>query len=138
MCVRALQEKACRTLFFARYEASQFGSPQIESEHLLLGILRENKTVTRRFLNPQSSWEDIRKKIEEHTIIREKVSTSVDLRLSSECQRILTYAAEEADARSHTFIGTEHLLVGILREQSCFAAKLLNDRGVSLESARIS
>jgi hypothetical protein len=129
-------EKARRTIYFARYESSQFGSPQIESEHLLLGILRENKTVTIRFLSPPSSWESIRKQIEQHTIIREKVSTSVDLPLSSECQRILAYAAEEADSLSHKFIGTEHLLLGILREQGCFAAKLLNDRDVSLETAR--
>lgn len=129
-------EKARRTIFFARYESSQFGSPKIESEHLLLGILRENKTVTSRFLSPPSSWESIRKQIGEHTIIREKVSTSVDLPLSSECQRILAYAAEEADGLSHKFIGTEHMLLGILREEGCFAAKLLNDRGVSLETAR--
>lgn len=129
-------EKARRTIFFARYEASQFGSPQIESEHLLLGILRENKTVASRVLNPASSWESIRKEIEARTIIREKVSTSVDLPLSSECQRILAYAAEEAEALSHKFIGTEHLLLGTLREQSCFAAKLLTDMGVSVETAR--
>ena len=48
-------EKARRTIFFARCESSQFGCPQIESEHLLLGILRENKTVIGRFLNPASS-----------------------------------------------------------------------------------
>jgi hypothetical protein len=129
-------EKAKRTIFFARYEASQFGSPQIESEHLLLGILRENKTVTSRFLNPPSSWENIRKEIEEHTIIRGKVATSVDLPLSDECKRILGYAAEEAESLSHKFIGTEHLLLGILREKGCFAAKLLNERGVSIETAR--
>jgi hypothetical protein len=114
----------------------QFGSPQIEAEHLLLGILRENRTVTSRFLSPPSSWESIGKQIEEHTIIREKVSTSVDFPLSSECQRILACAEEEADSRSHKFIGTEHRLLGILREQGCFAAKLLNDSGVSLETAR--
>ena len=129
-------EKARRTIFFARYEASQFGCPQIESEHLLLGILRENKTVTSRFLEPASSWQTIRKQIEEHTIIREKVATSVDLPLSGESSRILAYAAEEANSLSHKFIGTEHLLLGILREQNCFAATLLNQSGVSLDSAR--
>ena len=72
-------EKARRVIFFARYEASQFGSPYIETEHLLLGLLREDKALTNRFLRSHASVESIRKQIEGHTTIREKVSTSVDL-----------------------------------------------------------
>jgi ATP-dependent Clp protease ATP-binding subunit ClpC len=75
-------EKARRVIFFARYEASQFGSPYIETEHLLLGLLREDKALTNRFLRNHASVESIRKQIEGHTTIREKVSTSVDLPLS--------------------------------------------------------
>jgi ATP-dependent Clp protease ATP-binding subunit ClpC len=89
-------EKARRVIFFARYEASQFGSPYIETEHLLLGLLREDKALTNRFLRSHASVESIRKQIEGHTTIREKVSTSVDLPLSNECKRVLAYAAEEA------------------------------------------
>jgi len=129
-------EKARRTIFFARYEASQFGSPCIESEHLLLGLLRENKALTNCFLHSHASVESIRKEIEEHTTIRGKVSTPIDLPLSDECKRILAYGAEEADRLSHKFIGTEHLFLGVLREQGCFGAKLLTDRGVSLDGAR--
>jgi ATP-dependent Clp protease ATP-binding subunit ClpC len=72
-------EKAQRVIFFARYEAAQFGSPFIETEHLLLGVLREDKALTIRFIGPlsPSGW-DIRKEIEGHTAVREKVSTSVD------------------------------------------------------------
>src|SRR5215471_3676793 len=76
-------EKARRVIFFARYEASQFGSPYIETEHLLLGLLREDKALTNRFLRSHASVESIRKQIEGHTTIREKVSTSVDLPLSN-------------------------------------------------------
>ena len=90
-------EKARRVIFFARYEASQFGSPYIETEHLLLGLLREDKALTNRFLRSHASVESIRKQIEGHTTIREKVSTSVDLPLSNECKRVLAYAAEEAE-----------------------------------------
>src|ERR1017187_7987266 len=90
-------EKARRVIFFARYEASQFGSPYIETEHLLLGLLREDKALTNRFLRSHASVESIRKQIEAHTTIREKVSTSVDLPLSNECKRVLAYAAEEAE-----------------------------------------
>ena len=129
-------EKARRVIFFARYEASQFGSPYIETEHLLLGLLREDKALTNRFLRSHASVESIRKQIEGHTTIREKVSTSVDLPLSNECKRVLAYAAEEAERLSHKHIGTEHLLLGLLREEKCFAAEILTERGLRLPMIR--
>jgi len=129
-------EKARRAIFFARYEASQFGSPYIETEHLLLGLLREDKGLTNRFLRSHSSVESIRKQIEGHTIIREKVSTSVDLPLGNECKRVLAYAAEEAERLAHPHIGTEHLLLGLLREPESFAAQILMERGVDEKVVR--
>jgi len=59
-------EKARRVIFFARYESSQFGSPYIETEHLLLGLLREDKALTSRFLRSHASVESIRGQIEGH------------------------------------------------------------------------
>ena len=129
-------EKARRVIFFARYEASQFGSPFIETEHLLLGLLREDKALTNRFLRQHSSVDSIRKQIEAQTTVREKVSTSVDLPLSNECKRVLAYASEEAERLSHKHIGTEHLLLGILREEKCFAAEILAERGLKLTVIR--
>ena len=129
-------EKARRVIFFARYEASQFGSPYIETEHLLLGLLREDKTLANRFLRSHAAVESIRKQIEGHTTIREKVSTSVDLPLSHECKRVLAYGAEEAERLSHKHIGTEHLLLGLLREEKCFAAEILHERGLRLSTIR--
>ena len=129
-------EKARRLIFFARYEASQFGSPYIETEHLLLGLLREDKALIFRFLRSHASVEFIRKQIEGHTTIREKVSTSVDLALSDECKGVLAYAVEEADQLSHKHIGTEHLLLGLLREEKCFAAEILHERGLRLSTIR--
>src|SRR3954469_12680267 len=129
-------EKARRVIFFARYEASQFGSPYIETEHLLLGLLREDKALTNRFLRSHASVESIRKQIEAHTTIREKVSTSVDLPLSNECKRVLAYAAEEAERLGHQHIGSEHLFLGLLREKNCFAQQILAERGFELEKVR--
>jgi ATP-dependent Clp protease ATP-binding subunit ClpC len=129
-------EKARRVIFFARYEASQCGAPLIETEHLLLGLLREDKALTNRFLRSHMSVESIRREIEAHTTIREKVSTSVDLPLSNDGKRVLAYAAEEAERMGHKHIGTEHLLLGLLREEGCFAAELLNERNVKLEKVR--
>src|SRR5262244_2704012 len=129
-------EKARRVIFFARYEASQFGSPCIETEHLLLGLMREDKALAARFLRSSASVESIRKQIEAHTTMREKVSTSVDLPLSHECKRVLAYGAEEAERLNHKHIGTEHLLLGLLREEKCFAAEILHERGLRLSAIR--
>lgn len=129
-------ERARRVIFFARYEASNLGSMTIETEHLLLGLLREDRNLTNRFLRNHSSIESIRKEIEGRTTIREKVSTSIDLPLSNECKRILAYAAEETERLNHRHMGTEHLLLGILREEKCVAAEILHERGLRLNAIR--
>lgn len=129
-------EQARRAIFFSRYEASQSGSHYIQSEHLLLGLLRADPSLADTFLHSSGAVEAIRKGIEEQTGIREKVSTSVDMLLSNESKRILAYAAEQAESLAHNFLGTGHLLLGILREQQCFAAKLLRERAIGLERAR--
>jgi len=129
-------EKARRVVFFARYEASQFGSPYIETEHLLLGLLREDKALTNRFLRSQASVESIRKQIEGHTTMREKVASSMDLPLSNESKRVLAYAAEESEQLSHRHISTGHLMLGLLREEKCFAAEILHERGLKLTTIR--
>jgi ATP-dependent Clp protease ATP-binding subunit ClpC len=130
-------EKARRVIFFARYEASQFGQPYIEAEHLLLGLLREDKALTNRFLrSSHASVEVIRRRIEAHTTIRESISTSVDLPLSNESKHVLSYAGEEAVQMGHKHVGTEHLLLGLLREEKCFAAQILHERGLRLLAVR--
>jgi ClpA/ClpB-like protein len=130
-------EKARRVIFFARYESSQFGARCIESEHLLLGLLRESKALfASLFDRSPSAVEDIRKQIKTHTPAGKATSTSDDLPLSEECQRILHYASEAADILGHRYIGTEHLLLGMLQERKCYGAQLLNDNGVTLETAR--
>ena len=98
-------EKARRVIFFARYEASQYGSPYIETEHLLLGLMREDKALANRFLRQQGSIESIRKEIEARITIRERISTSVEVPLSAECKRILNMAAEEAERLGHKHVG---------------------------------
>jgi ATP-dependent Clp protease ATP-binding subunit ClpA len=129
-------EKARRVIFFARYEASVFGSPYIETEHFLLGLLREDKTLANRFLRSHAAVESIRRQIEEHTPLRPKTSTSVDLPLSRECKRILAYGAEESERLKHKRIGPEHLLIGVLMEEKSFAARLLHERGLELSTVR--
>ena len=130
-------ERARRVLFFARYEATQLGSTSIETEHLLLGLIREGKGLTSRiFARSHLSLESIRKEIEGRTVFREKVSTSVEIPFSPETRRVLQYSAEEADRLLHTYVGTEHLLLGILREERSVAASILYEKGMRLASVR--
>lgn len=127
-------EKARRSIFFARYEASQFGAQQIEAEHILLGLLREGRALARFFKT--YAPDDLRRQIELHTPPLERISTSIDLPLSKESQQTLAYTAEEAERLAHKSIGTEHLLLGLLREGNSFAAKLLAEHGVDAEQVR--
>jgi ATP-dependent Clp protease ATP-binding subunit ClpC len=128
-------ERARRVIFFSRYEASQFGSTSIETEHLLLGLLREDTELISR-LAPNLSAVDLRRKIEQQVASRDKISTAIDLPLSDECKRILAYANEEADRLAQRFIGTEHLLLGILREEKGFASRILAESGLQVAAAR--
>jgi len=127
-------EKARRAIFFARYEACQYGLQEIDTEHLLLGLLRENKALHRWL--PQATPETIRRRIDEHSSPQAPTSTGVDLPLSSASKRILKYAADEADVLSHKHIGTEHLLLALLDERGCFADKLLREAGADPDSLR--
>lgn len=131
-------EKARRIIFFARYECSQFGTSEIQTEHLLLGLLRENAATMSRHAGQDLDQTQIRVNIEKFAWAGKKISTSVDLPLSSECKRILACAAEEAEHLGHKHIGTEHLLLGILREENCNAAQLLRQQGFELDRVRKS
>ncbi|MBI1746541.1 MAG: ATP-dependent Clp protease ATP-binding subunit [Acidobacteria bacterium] len=130
-------EKAKRVLFFARYEASQLGSPNIETEHILLGLLREDKNLPNKFL-PRStlSLDTVRKDVEGRTPSREKVATSIDLPFSNESKRVLNFADEEAERLSHRYIGTEHVLLGLLREEKSIAGEILREKGLRLSVVR--
>jgi Clp amino terminal domain, pathogenicity island component len=129
-------ETARRTIFFARYEASQFGSSTIETEHLLLGVLREDKALANRLLASNANIEDLRNSITRRGNAGPKVSTSVDLPLSHELKRALAYGAEEGERLNQKHIGPEHLLLGLLREEKCFAAQLLREKGLTVELVR--
>ena len=146
-------EKARRLIFFARYEASQFGSPYIETEHLLLGLLRESKESVTKLLSGSTPVEAvkgialIRSKIETNASHSRVIPTSaldalkaarqIDLPLSNGSKRALAYAAEEAVRFSHQYIGTEHLLLGLMRETDGLASQILTSVGLTLEQARM-
>ena len=130
-------EKARRVIFFSRYEASQFGGSQIEAEHILLGLIREDKNLTARFFHrSHANVELIRKEIENRTVMRDRISSQIDLPLSDEAKRALSFAAEESERLGNRHIGTEHLLLGLLREEDSIAAEVLYARGLRLTDVR--
>jgi ATP-dependent Clp protease ATP-binding subunit ClpC len=130
-------EKARRVIFFSRYEASQFGASQIETEHILLGVIREDKKLAARFFEQtNASAESIRKEIEGRATMRDRISTEIDLPLSDGAKRALSFAAEESELLGDRHIGTEHLLLGLLREENSIAAEVLYARGLRLPDVR--
>ena len=90
-------QKARRAIFFARWEAGEFGGSAIESEHLLLGLLHEDKDLIGRVNAPT---EQIREYIRERRPLAKKVPTAQDMPFSEECIRILKYAENELDRLS--------------------------------------
>ena len=121
-------EKARRALFFARYEASKLGSRVIESEHILLGVLREGEEIIKEiFSRFNVKPEQIRREVEGDRLFVDRISSSAELPLSEESKKILAYAAHEAESMLHQYVGTEHLLIGILRVESSTAARILRD-----------
>ena len=130
-------EKARRALFFARYEASKLGSRVIESEHILLGILREGEEIIKEiFSRFNVKPEQIRREVEGDRLFVDRISSSAELPLSEESKKILAYAAHEAESMLHQYVGTEHLLIGILRVESSTAARILTAKGLNVYGVR--
>lgn len=126
-------ENARRTIFFARSEANQYGSSSIEPEHLLLSLLRDN-WLKDSFLRDLSEPEFRAAIVTGASISTAKQTT--DIPLSDISKRILNHSAEEADLLSDSHIGTEHLLLGVLREKRCGAAHALNKTGLRIKDVR--
>src|SRR6476620_9920326 len=127
-------EKARRTVFFARYEANQLGSQEITSEHLLLGLLRDDKAVLRHLLlkiDYESVRSDVVTRVQPGGPI---LSLNVDLPLSDDAKLVLKFAMEEADRLNMRHIGTEHLLLGMLCDAEFPSAKILVRFGADFES----
>jgi hypothetical protein len=119
-------EGARQAVFYARYETSLAGSPHIESEHMLLGLLRIDPKLRRRLPNP--NLDAVRAEL--IPTPGPKSATSVDLPLSHSMKRALAYASEDAERLGHRHIGTDHLVLGLLREQESAAARFLQQHGL--------
>ncbi|HTT20686.1 MAG TPA: Clp protease N-terminal domain-containing protein, partial [Candidatus Sulfotelmatobacter sp.] len=129
-------EKARRVIFFARYEASSLGTPYIDTNHLLLGMLREDKALIRHAL-PNVDYESARQDIAERVGTKQKnIPTSVDLPLAEDAESALKYAMEEADRLNSKYIDTGHLLLALVHNSEFASAKFLSRFGGNLDSLR--
>ncbi|MEE2776812.1 MAG: Clp protease N-terminal domain-containing protein, partial [Acidobacteriota bacterium] len=130
-------EKARRALFFARYEASKLGSRVIETEHILLGILREGEdSISELFRRLHVKPDEIRREIEGERVFVERISSTAELPLSEESKKVLANAAHEAENMLHSAVGSEHLLLGILRVDGSLAMRILHQYGFDVEGVR--
>jgi len=130
-------ESARRALFFARYETSEFGSQAIDTEHVLLGIARDAPGIAGRILGEAGlSYASLSSEVERQIAKRERTATSVEIPFADGTKRTLRFAEEEANRQSVSYIGTEHLLLGLLREQSGIPAGILSAAGLQLDDAR--
>jgi len=129
-------ENARRVIFFARFEASQSASPAIEPEHMLLGLLRENKDLLVKLTPLPDPAGAIRKSVEHRAPPAEMISTSVELPLALGTKDVLTKAFEESEALGHRHIGPEHLLLGLLADSESRAAEALQASRITAEGIR--
>jgi ATP-dependent Clp protease ATP-binding subunit ClpC len=136
-------DNARLVIFLARYEVSQRGSYSIEPEHLLLGLLRKDKALVADFLPANVSTEMIRQQVEASLTKGEKIPTAVEIPLSRMSERVIEYAQEESENLKHREVGTEHLLLGLLRKQSnsfgskeSVAERILRENGLELAEVR--
>src|SRR5579864_5388103 len=131
-------ERVRKVLAMAREEAARLHHEYVGTEHILLGLIREGEGVAAAVLqNMNVDLDEIQQKIEE-TVKKGKAAqtTGPDLPYTSRAKKVLELAMSEARELNHSYVGTEHLLLGLLREEKGIAAQVLTDTGVNLDAAR--
>jgi ATP-dependent Clp protease ATP-binding subunit ClpC len=130
-------DRVRKVLAMAREEAIRLQHDYVGTEHILLGLIREGEGVAAAVLmNLNVDLEQIHERIEE-SVRKGKATIALgELPYTSRAKKVLEYAMAEARELNHSYVGTEHLLLGLLREEKGIAAQVLNSLGVSLEEAR--
>ncbi|HEX9727646.1 MAG TPA: ATP-dependent Clp protease ATP-binding subunit [Gemmatimonadales bacterium] len=132
-------DRVRKVLQMAREEAARLHHEYVGTEHILLGLIREGEGVAAAVLtNLNVDLDEIQQKIEE-TVKKGKAPAAAgppDLPYTSRAKKVLELAMSEARELNHSYVGTEHLLLGLLREEKGIAAQVLTDAGVNLEQAR--
>jgi len=131
-----VSERARRALSLAESEARRLQHPQVEPEHLLLGLLEEGENVAVRVLEAAGLEPGDLRAAVEHAVPRGSEVVDGDLPQSARTRKVLDLAAGEGKRLGHSYIGTEHLLLGLLREGGGIQQRPLTQAGVTLDSAR--
>ena len=130
-------ETARRTLFFARYEASELSGTAIEPEHILLGLLRADDGLTPHgFVAAELSYADAKETIRPTLAGRHQIPVSQEIPFSAPARRVLECAVREADGFGHRHVDAGHLLLGVLGENGSFAARMLDTHGMKVDDLR--
>ena len=127
--------RARRVLFYARYEVSKLGSSSLENEHVLLGLIRIGSgTANQIFDRAHLPLGAIRQELEAPK--GPPINPAIEIPFSNETKKLLMDATEEADRLNDKDIGTEHLLLGLLRAEGTVAATVLASNGLRLDAVR--
>src|SRR6266496_4014019 len=129
-------ERARRVVFFAQEEAARLGENYVGTEHLLLGLVRESDSVAARILDRLGMpLGRIRSEIERQ-VTRGDGRLGQDMQLTPRAKRVIDLAYDEARQLNNNYIGTEHLLLGLIREGEGLAGRVLAKLNVDLERTR--
>lgn len=130
-------DRVRKVLQIAREEAARLRHQYVDTEHILLGLVREGEGVAAAVLaNFDVDLKGIQQKIEERMKKGKTAPAGPDMPYTSRAKKVLELAMSEARELNHSYVGTEHLLLGLVREEKGIAAQVLADAGVSLEQAR--
>ena len=128
-------ERARRVILIGQEQAKRLGSDHVGTEHLLLGLLVEDESVgAQALLKAGVTAEMVSQAIEAE--IAEQTQLPIEPKLTSNAKRTLELAAEEARRMRHNYVGTEHLLLALLREEDGLVARVLNENGLTLDEMR--
>src|SRR5690606_27869719 len=130
-------ERVRKVIFLAREEASRLQHDSIGTEHLLLGLLREGEGIAATVLsNLGLDLDAIRHSVESMVAQTGGTLTIGEIPFTSNAKRVLELSVDEARQLGHNYVGTEHLLLGLIREGEGVAAKVLSDMGVDRKKVR--
>ncbi len=130
-------ERARKIVFYAQEEAGRLGENYVSTEHLLLGLIRENDSLAARILDRLGvSRGRIRSEIERQ-VARGDGRLGQDMQLTPSAKRVIDLAYDEARQLNNNYIGTEHILLGLIREGEGLAGRVLANLGVVLERTRL-
>ncbi len=130
-------ERARKVIILAREEADNYRHEYLGTEHILLGVLKDGGGIAIAVLQKLGvDPKQLRLELERNLPKSTSGPVEGDIPFTPKAKKVLEYAVEEARLMGHNYIGTEHLLLGIVREKDGLAAKILGSFGVKLQQTR--